>query len=193
VGEDRSLGSARRPRRIHDERGVAAIDVTVDRLGCCARDEIFVAELTRRRHPTGAHEVAHADSGLGDGPRGLRGQRLVENKDVGPGVGQNVADLGSGKTYVKRHCNRADLGAAQQDLDELARVEQEHGDPIAAAHAECDEGGGDLVGAPVEVGVGDVRAVADQRGAPAVEEGAPGDPMTDAVLHVIPSPPAATQ
>ena len=83
MGEDRALGSARRPRRVHDERGVAAVDVTVERFGRGARDDVFVAELARRRHPTGAHDMAHADSGLGDGAPGLRGERLVEDQNIG--------------------------------------------------------------------------------------------------------------
>ena len=139
-------------------------------------DELVVGQLAvgggagrdpgRRRHE---HAVADPHARLVERGAGDAGQRRVVGEHVDAGVGEDVADLGRLQAVVDRHDDGAELRRGEDVLHERHRVEQQHADPVAAAHAEPEQRPGQLVRAPLELLVRQLRRPLDQRHAVAVE------------------------
>ena len=82
-----------------------------------------------------------------------------DDEDLRVGVVHDVRDLGRGEPPVDRADHGADLGGAEDELEQLERVLVEEGDPVAAADAGGEQGVRHTVRDQVELPVGEVSAL----------------------------------
>jgi hypothetical protein len=113
VGQDGALRAAGGARGVHDERGVAAVDVAVERLGGTAGEQVGVGDLAGGRGAPGPDRVADPDPRLGQRADRRRRERLVKDEHAGAGAGEDVADLRAGEPEVDRDGDGADLRVAE--------------------------------------------------------------------------------
>src|SRR4051794_30039453 len=177
------LGRPVVPDVVHQAGEVAAVDVGAERAGVTAGKQLLELRLTVGRFAAdddpGADPHALADQrGTGDRCQGSR-----VDEQVGAGVGEQVGDLGRGQAQVHGHEHRPELGRGQHRLQEGGAVEEQPGHPVAAAYSFRAEGPGQLVGAAVELRVGDAAFAGDERRPVAGEERPPRRPTADALVH----------
>src|SRR5262245_46376034 len=141
--DDDALGIARRPRGIDDVAGPVG-----------RRPDLAVREGRARLGIDGLlggveQDLAHRKRGE---PRTEAGRRH-DGLDVR--VGQDEADALPWKAGVERHIGGVDLHHRQQRDIGLDRFVEQKTDAIAGFDPLLDQVAGDLIGAPVEVAIGD--------------------------------------
>jgi hypothetical protein len=80
-----------------------------------------------------------------------------------PRVGEHVSQLAGLEARVDRDCDRAEEGAAEEELDECRVVRHEDAERVAAPDAERDELAGACRGALEQLGVRQARVREDER------------------------------
>ena len=181
IGVDHALGPPGRARRVDQIPGRLrpASARASARPGAAASRRLIVAvEVDRRRR-----------RGERGGGRGLAG--AVEEQDR-LGVGDQAVQLGRRHPPVQRHQDRAQFGAAEQELEKLDPVAGEDRDPVAARRRpRAASSAAARAGARVERGIGQRppgRRVLERD--PARRQlGALGDQIGEVGDHLLPSAP----
>ena len=128
-----------------------------------AREHLFEICLAVRRLAADHHSGAHPDALASKRCAGGIGQVTRPHENVGAGIGQQIGHLGRGEPEVDGHEDRAELGGGEHRLQEGGAVDQQSGHPVALPHAELAQRPRELVGSPVELGVGNAAVPVDQR------------------------------
>ena len=179
VGQHRALGSSGGARRVHKAGQVATGHGDAQRPRLAARKHLFEVRLAIGRLAADHHSGAHADAPTGERGAGDIGQVTRPHEDVGPGIGQQIGHLGGGEPEVHGHEDSPELGGGEHRLQEGGAVDQQSGHPVALAHTELAQCTGELVCAPVELGVGDATVPVDQRDTVSAEQGPSGSPTAN--------------
>ena len=191
VREHGALRVARRSRCVHDKEGVVVRHLA-DRDGLIrrkARDEIGQRRVFRQFLPA-VPEVARNGK-----PGGLDGLHLlgkIRGVDQRPGgaVPENVDQLRRREAKVDGHHDCARLAAGEKNLQELAGVEHQGGNPLPLDDAQIRQGVGHAIDPLVEHSVVELPPVLIlQEGPTGMVQGSFGYPLTD--IHA--NPPAMLQ
>ncbi len=92
------------------------------------------------------------------------GQAAVGGEGAGAGVAQDVGHLVGLEHEVDRHQHRATAGQRKAQRGKTVRVARQHGHLVAFANADAEQPGGQAADQRVELGVGPLRAAADDGG-----------------------------
>ena len=149
VGDDRTLGMARRAGRVHDHGDVVVIE----------RDRPGGGGRRRQRLLIGAVGALGVDlEAVPRNLRGLCGEALVVDQQGRRGVRQDVLQLGHGQPPVERQHDGAEPPAGELELEVFRAVGRQQGHSIAFGDATGRQCSGQPVGTPVQFGIGEPAA-----------------------------------
>ena len=114
------------------------------------------------RTSLGRTVVDHHDRSTVDGCRG-RFPRGVRQQDAGTGLGQHEPHPVGRRAHVERHVGAAGLHDGQDGDHEVGRAFNQDADAVLDPHAERHQPVGQRVGPLVQLGVGVLDAVGDER------------------------------
>ena len=161
LGQDRALGPARGARGVNDEQWIVVGDVriAVVALGRVEQRRVVVPAVARR---VVADELAVLEAAAD--AVDMRLEIGLGEDDRDRGIVQNVQMLGRREPPVERHQHGAEARASEHQIEQLRAVIAEMGDAVAAADAEpMLQHARERHDAPLELGVGDGRALEQDR------------------------------
>ena len=114
------------------------------------------AALERCRRRTDDHDVLDGGPLVGANRRKLRDELCAHDDDACARVGEDVLVVGGSPQRIHRDRNGADSDGAEEAVEELGTVKEQQGDTLSDADTQpLAQSSTELVGARVELGVGD--------------------------------------